>query len=321
MSHSPCVQHRLWDRERWEGIDERLCMKSEVQLKKPPWLKKRLPAGGTLQKVYKLLRECRLHTVCQEAHCPNLGECFSQGTATFLIMGDRCTRDCSFCAIRHDHPLPLDEGEPEEVSRAVKALGLKYAVITSVTRDDLPDGGADHFGKTIRAIRAESPGTSIEVLIPDFQGSETALKRVIMSGPDVINHNLETVPRLYSRVRPQAVYERSLELLERVWKPDSSILRKSGLMLGLGESQREIIEVFEDLLEAGCQILTLGQYLSPSSDHHRVVRYLPPEEFSRLETIAYEMGFIAVASGPFVRSSYHADEISLKAGKPPTTWE
>lgn len=283
--------------------------------KKPPWLKKRLPSSETLQKVQKVLRECRLHTVCQEAKCPNLGECFSQGTATFLIMGDRCTRHCSFCAISDDPPLPLDEGEPEEVSRAVEELGLKYVVITSVTRDDLSDGGADHFNKTIRAIRARSQEASIEVLIPDFKGSETALRRVVESSPDVINHNIETVPRLYPEVRSQAVYERSVELLERVGKIDSRILTKSGLMLGLGETREEIISVFEDLTRAGCQILTLGQYLSPSSDHHRIVRYLSPEEFSRLEKIAYEMGFVAVASGPFVRSSYHAGEMSLKAIK------
>jgi lipoic acid synthetase len=285
-----------------------------ISNKKPPWLKKRLPSGVTLQKVHKLLKESRLHTVCQEARCPNLGECFSQGTATFLIMGDHCTRHCSFCAIRDDPPLPLDEREPEQVSRAVEKLGLKYAVITSVTRDDLPDGGADHFNKTIRAIRTKSPATSIEVLIPDFQGSETALNRVIMSGPDVINHNIETVPRLYAEVRPQAVYERSLKLLERVATKDNKILTKSGLMLGLGESHEEVIGAFEDLLNIGCQILTLGQYLSPSPDHHPVIRYVPPEEFSRLERIAYEMGFTAVASGPFVRSSFHAGEISSKAG-------
>lgn len=289
-------------------------MRSESKLKKPPWLKKRLPSGETLQKVHDLLKESQLHTVCQEAHCPNLGECFSQGTATFLIMGDRCTRNCSFCAIKQETPIPLYEHEPEEVSRAVEELALKYAVITSVTRDDLPDGGADHFSKTIRAIRARSPGTSIEVLIPDFQGSKSALEKVITSGPDVINHNLETVPRLYDDVRPQAVYGRSLKLLERVGLADSGILTKSGLMLGLGESQGEIIDVFEDLLGVGCQILTLGQYLSPSSDHHPVVRYVPPEEFHRLEEIAYEMGFTAVASGPFVRSSYHAGDISFKAG-------
>jgi lipoic acid synthetase len=195
----------------------------------------------------------------------------------------------------------------------VEELGLRYAVITSVTRDDLPDGGADHFSKTIRAIRAGSPGTSIEVLIPDFQGSETAFGRVVTSGPDVINHNIETVPRLYAEVRPQAVYERSLKLLDRVRMLDSRVVTKSGLMLGLGEGHKEIKGVFEDLLNAGCQILTLGQYLPPSSDHHRVARYVPPDEFSRLEKIAYEMGFISVASGPFVRSSYHAGEMSLKA--------
>ena len=288
-------------------------MKTEGKPKKPPWLKKRLASGETYQKVNTLLKESRLHTVCEEAHCPNLGDCFSEGTATFMILGDRCTRNCTFCAIRHDHPRPLDDGEPEEVSKAVKALGLKYAVITSVTRDDLPDGGADQFGKTVRAIRAESPKTSVEVLIPDFQGSKNALAKVVRSRPNVLNHNLETVPRLYAEVRPQALYGRSLQLLERIEKMDRRILTKSGLMLGLGESREEIVGVFEDLLKAGCRILTLGQYLAPSSDHHPVVRYLPPEEFSDIESIAKAMGFVAVASGPFVRSSFHAGEMFFKA--------
>ena len=287
-------------------------MKTEGKPKKPPWLKKRLASGETYQKVNTLLKESRLHTVCEEAHCPNLGDCFSEGTATFMILGDRCTRNCTFCAIRHDHPRPLDDGEPEEVSKAVKALGLKYAVITSVTRDDLPDGGAGQFAKTIQAIRAESPGTSIEVLIPDFKGSEDALATVIGSGPDVINHNLETVPRLYAEVRPQAVYKRSLQLIERIVKMDGQILTKSGLMLGLGESREEIIGVLEDLLKAGCRVLTLGQYLSPSPGHHPVVRFLQPEEFSHLESTAQKMGFAAVASGPFVRSSFHAGEMFFK---------
>ena len=287
-------------------------MEADAKLKKPPWLKKRLASGETYRKVFRLLKESHLHTVCQEAHCPNLGECFSEGTATFMILGDQCSRNCSFCAVRHDPPLPLDEDEPEEVSKAIKALGLKYAVITSVTRDDLPDGGADQFGKTVRAVRAESPETSVEVLIPDFKGSKTALVKVVTSRPDVINHNLETVPRLYPEVRPQAVYERSLQLLERIEKMDRRILTKSGLMLGLGESREEIIGVFEDLLKAGCRILTMGQYLCPSSDHHPVVRYVHPQEFSDLESIAKEMGFVAVASGPFVRSSFHAGEIFLK---------
>ena len=287
-------------------------MKTEGKPKKPPWLKKRLASGETYQKVNTLLKESRLHTVCEEAHCPNLGDCFSEGTATFMILGDRCTRNCTFCAIRHDHPRPLDDGEPEEVSKAVKALGLKYAVITSVTRDDLPDGGAGQFAKTIQAIRAESPGTSIEVLIPDFKGSEDALATVIGSGPDVINHNLETVPRLYAEVRPQAVYKRSLQLIERIVKMDGQILTKSGLMLGLGESREEIIGVLEDLLKAGCRVLTLGQYLSPSPGHHPVLRFLQPEEFSHLESTAQKMGFAAVASGPFVRSSFHAGEMFFK---------
>jgi len=281
-------------------------------LRKPAWLKKRLHTGETYHKVFALLKESQLHTVCQEAHCPNLGECFSHGTATFMILGDQCTRNCRFCAVRHDAPHPLDEEEPELVSKAIEALGLTYAVITSVTRDDLPDGGAAHFADTVRAIKARNPGTDIEVLIPDFQGSKSALRSVVEAEPDIINHNLETVPRLYPEVRPQAIYKRSLQLIGRVGLLDRRILTKSGLMLGLGETHGEIIDVFGDLLQAGCRALTLGQYLAPSPAHHQVIRYLPPEEFSQLEEIAYQMGFAAVASGPFVRSSYDAGKMFLK---------
>jgi len=280
---------------------------------KPEWLKKRISSGRPYHKVLKVLRKCGLNTVCEEAHCPNLGECFSQGTATFMILGDLCTRDCRFCAVRHAPPLPPDDEEPEMVANAVRELGLRYAVITSVTRDDLPDGGAAHFAETIRSIKNRNSGTRVEVLIPDFQGSEPALKKVVEAMPDVINHNLETVPRLYCDVRPQAGYARSLQLLERVSKMDQGIPAKSGLMLGLGERQEEVLRVFKDLIDVGCQILTIGQYLSPSSRHHQVVRYIPPDEFSRWEEVAYKSGFKAVASGPFVRSSFHAGEIFIQA--------
>ncbi len=283
---------------------------------KPEWLKKRISSGQSYHKVLKILRKGGLHTVCEEAHCPNLGECFSQGTATFMILGDRCTRNCMFCAVRHAPPLPPDAEEPAMVAGAVRELGLRYAVITSVTRDDLPDGGAAHFAQTIRSIREGNSGTRVEVLIPDFQGSEPALRKVVEARPDVINHNLETVPRLYCDVRPQADYARSLQLIERVSKMDQMIPAKSGLMLGLGERQEEVLGVFNDLLDAGCRILTIGQYLSPSSEHHQVVRYIPPDEFSRWEKIAYKSGFTAVASGPFVRSSFHAGEIFSDWGSP-----
>lgn len=286
-----------------------------ARLPKPDWLKKRVPSGQACTEVSSLLRDRQLHTVCQEAHCPNLGECFSRGTATFMILGDKCTRSCSFCAVRHDIPLPLDEGEPQRVAMAVEALGLRYVVITSVTRDDLPDGGAFHFAETIRTIRVRMPNTRIEVLVPDFQGSEWALKIVIEAKPDVINHNIETVPRLYPEVRPQADYRRSLQLLKRSKEIDHRILTKSGLMLGLGEDHEEVLNVLEDLFESGCQLLTIGQYLRPSSRHHQVIRFVPPEEFTRWGEVASRMGFMGVASGPFVRSSFKAAEMFQTAFK------
>jgi len=282
---------------------------------KPEWLKKRIPAVQAWAKVSSLLKDCQLNTVCQEAHCPNLGECFSRGTATFMILGDRCTRNCNFCAVRHDSPLPPDEGEPKRVAMAVEALGLRYVVITSVTRDDQPDGGAFHFAKTIRSIKARMPNTRIEVLVPDFQGSEWALKIVIEAKPDVINHNVETVPRLYSEVRPQADYKRSLQLLKRCKEIDHGILTKAGFMMGLGEGHEEVLNVLENLLESGCQLLTLGQYLRPSSRHHQVIRFVPPEEFTQWGELASKMGFLAVASGPFVRSSFKAAEMFQKVLK------
>lgn len=280
-----------------------------TKLPKPPWLKIRVPAGATYQEMQKLLKKCDLHTVCQEAMCPNMGVCFSKGTATFLILGDRCSRSCRFCAVAHGPLGSPDPEEPRRVAEAVKTLGLRFVVVTSVTRDDLPDGGAGHFAETIREIRGKNPGTKVEVLIPDFQGSEHALKSVIQAMPDVLNHNLETVSRLYPVVRPGADYGRSLELLHRVRRLDPSIPTKSGIMLGLGESEHEVKGVMKDLLAVDCSMLTLGQYLQPSKDHLPVERFVTPEEFDRWQGVAQEMGFSGVASGPFVRSSYHAGEI------------
>jgi len=278
-------------------------------MRKPPWLIRRLPTVPEYEKIRSLLSEGRLHTVCQEARCPNIWECFSCQTATFLIMGDRCTRRCRFCAVTQGQPGPPDFGEPERVAEAVCTLKLRYAVITSVTRDDLPDGGAGCFAETIRAIRRKTPDTRVEVLIPDFQGNQDALRTVMEAGPDVLNHNIETVPRLYPAVRPQAIYSRSLELLRRVHSYGDRVPVKSGLMLGLGETSHEIRETLHDLLNAGCRILTLGQYLQPSEAQVPAARFVPPEEFDEWREIALHKGFSQVASGPFVRSSYHAKEL------------
>jgi lipoic acid synthetase len=279
------------------------------RIPKPPWLKRRIPSGATYQEIQRLLVSSRLHTVCQEARCPNLGECFSQGTATFLILGDRCTRNCRFCAIGHGPSGPPDPEEPARVAEAVKAMGLQYVVITSVTRDDLPDGGAALFAETIRTVRKKRSEAKVEVLIPDFQGNVEALRTVVEARPDVLNHNVETVPRLYPSVRPGAVYERSIDLLSQVRVLDLSMPTKSGLMLGLGESADEVRETLQDLVDAGCRILTLGQYLQPSKEHLPVARFVPPEEFDAWKETALQMGFAEVASGPFVRSSYHAKEL------------
>ncbi|MFZ7111929.1 MAG: lipoyl synthase [Desulfatiglandales bacterium] len=277
--------------------------------RKPPWLKRRIPGGAAYQKVRDILKRGRLHTVCEAAHCPNLGECFSSGTATFMILGECCTRNCRFCAVRHGPVSPPDPNEPARVAEAVQELGLEYVVITSVTRDDVPDGGAGLFAETIRAIGEKAPQVEIEVLIPDFQGDGHALSQVIEARPDVLNHNIETVPRLYPTVRPQAVYRRSLDLLREVRKIDPAMRTKSGLMLGLGEGADELKETFRDLLDTDCRMLTLGQYLRPSKDHLPVDRYVPPEEFEEWRLFALDMGFREVASGPFVRSSYHAKEL------------
>jgi lipoic acid synthetase len=280
-----------------------------TNLRKPPWLKRRIPGGEGFQSVQRLISEGGLHTVCQEAHCPNIGECFSQGTATFLILGDRCTRDCRFCAVAHGPLGPPDPAEPGRVAAAVRELGLRYAVITSVTRDDLPDGGAGHFAATMREVRRLNPAARVEVLVPDFQGSEEAVAAVLAAAPDVLNHNLETVPRLYPLVRPGADYRRSLQLLEQVRRSSPAVPSKSGLMLGLGEREDEVEEVLQDLLGAGCRLLTLGQYLQPSVNHLPVQRFIPPEAFESWRRRALRMGFTEVASGPLVRSSYHAGEL------------
>jgi lipoyl synthase len=276
---------------------------------KPSWLKRRLPSGPVYEQVRNLLKEVHLHTVCQEARCPNMWECFSHKTATFLILGDRCTRNCGFCAVSHGPVNPLDTEEPSRVAKAVEQMALQYVVITSVTRDDLPDGGAGVFAETIESIRDRMPDTYIEVLIPDFKGDIDAIKKVVFARPQVFNHNIETVPGLYPTVRPQADYHRSLYVLEMAKKFNPLIITKSGIMLGLGEEEQEVFNTFQDLLNVGCNILTIGQYLQPTKDHLPVKRFVPPEEFQKLREKALEMGFDEVASGPFVRSSYHAKEL------------
>jgi len=278
-------------------------------LKKPSWLKKRIPPIQEIEKVRAILGRGDLHTVCEEARCPNLGDCFSKGTATFLILGRVCTRNCGYCAVERGDPVPLNESEPETVARAVRELKLQYVVVTSVTRDDLRDGGASHYANVIRAIRAQDPGVKIEVLIPDLKGDRTGLAMILRERPDVLNHNVETVPRLYPQVRPQADYRRSLELLKSAKEAEPSILTKSGLMLGLGETHEEVLNLLADLREVGCDFLTIGQYLQPRSDRLPVVRYVPPEEFEDYRRIAQDMGFRGVASGPFVRSSFHASQM------------
>lgn len=276
---------------------------------KPPWLRRRLPSGPAYEQMRRFLADRGLHTVCQEARCPNIWECFSKKTATFLILGNRCTRNCRFCAVGRGTPLPPDPGEPSRVADAVKETGLDYAVITSVTRDDIGDGGAGLFADTIKILKREMPEIGVEVLTPDFRGDLNALNRVISTGPDVFNHNIETVPRLYASARPQADYQRSLDVLKAARHQNPGITTKSGIMAGLGEEEKELEEVFEDLLAAGCSILTIGQYLQPALDSLTVKRFIPPEEFREMKTKALAMGFAAVESGPFVRSSYNAKEL------------
>jgi len=290
----------------------------KMQSKKPPWLRVRIPNGPQYEQTRKLLREGKLHTVCQEACCPNIFECFSRHTATFLILGDHCTRDCAFCAVKNGPLRPPDPDEPQRVALAAAEMHLKYVVVTSVTRDDLPDGGASQFAATIKAIKQAIPGVGVEVLIPDFQGDPQALTTVLSAHPDILNHNIETVPRLYPTVRPQAVYTRSLDLLANAARQAPHIPTKSGLMLGLGESGDEIRTTLADLREVQCKRLTIGQYLQPSARNLPVERYVPPEEFDQWRNVALEMGFLDVASGPFIRSSYRAEKGFRKKLVPPS---
>ncbi len=280
---------------------------------KPRWLRRSLPTGPEYERIRKLLKGHGLTTVCQEAQCPNQFECYGKGTATFMILGERCTRNCRFCAVQHRPEAPPDPEEPGRVAEAVALLGLRYAVVTSVTRDDLPDGGAALFAETIGAIRQARPGTLIEVLIPDLQGDDRALTTILDAGPDVLNHNIETVARLYPEVRPQALYHRSLRLLRRVKESHPQLPTKSGIMLGLGEGEAEIEGTWRDLRDARCDILTMGQYLQPSAAHLPVQRFLPPEEFVTLADRALALGFAGVAAGPFVRSSYQAESLYRQA--------
>ncbi|WP_084666398.1 lipoyl synthase [Thermanaeromonas toyohensis] len=290
--------------------------KKDLARRLPPWLHKRIPASGNVEATRQLLEELKLNTVCQSALCPNLGECFARRTATFMILGNTCTRNCRFCAVQSGQPQPPDPDEPQRVALAAAKLGLKHVVVTSVTRDDLPDGGAGHFAATIQAIREHLPGAIIEVLTPDFQGKREALAKVLEAGPHIFNHNIETVPRLYPEVRPGANYQRSLEVLRRVKEMAPDIYTKSGLMVGLGEAREEVEQVMADLRKANCDILTIGQYLRPSPQHLEVKEYIPPEVFDYYGTRGREMGFLYVAAAPFVRSSYNAAEFSLFYFKP-----
>jgi lipoic acid synthetase len=275
---------------------------------KPDWLKVRVHSGQPNNEVVELLNRLSLNTVCEEANCPNLSECFGRQTATFMILGKVCTRNCTFCNVSKGQVEPVDPAEPLHLAQAVRELGLKHVVVTSVTRDDLNDGGAGYFFQVIAAVRELSPEVVIEVLIPDFRGDANALKQVVAATPAIINHNIETVPRLYSEVRPLADYRRSLILIRRVKDFKRGIYTKSGIMVGLGETPEEVVGVFEDLREHGCDFLTVGQYLAPSKKHHPVVEYVHPDQFEQYRKIALRLGFDYVASGPLVRSSYMAEE-------------
>jgi len=276
--------------------------------RKPAWIRAKAPSGDLVQRLKARLRDNHLHTVCEEAACPNLGECFSKGTATFMIMGDICTRRCPFCDVGHGRPNPLDDNEPENVAKTIQAMGLRYVVLTSVDRDDLRDGGAQHFVRCIEATRQHNPQIQIEILTPDFRGRmQLALEILHRAPPDVFNHNLETVPRLYKKIRPGADYAWSLQLLREFKQSHPNVPSKSGLMLGLGEEMDEIEAVLRDMRAHDVNMLTLGQYLQPSRDHLAVERFVTPQEFKQLEQMAYDLGFDQVASGPMVRSSYHAD--------------
>lgn len=275
---------------------------------KPEWLKVRAPGSENYLRLKGIMQDLKLNTVCEDAHCPNIGECWHHGTATFMILGDICTRACAYCAVAHGKPAALDIDEPRRVAEAAEKMALKYAVITSVDRDDLKDGGAGIFAETIREIRARMPETRVEVLIPDFKGEYEPLKTVLDAGPDVLNHNTETVPRLYRMARSGGKYPRTLELLDRARTYAPHIATKTGLMVGLGEEHDELVQVFKDLREVGVSILTIGQYLRPSPDHAVMTRYYHPDEFKALKRIALDLGFVHVEAGPLVRSSYHAHE-------------
>ena len=274
----------------------------------PAWIRVKVREGESFKELKSLVAQRRLHTVCEESRCPNIFDCWSRRTATFMILGDVCTRACRFCAVTSGRPTELDLGEPLRVAESVAQLGLRHAVITSVDRDDLADGGAGIFARTILAIRRRSPGTTVEVLTPDFQGDLAAVRTVVEAGPDILNHNTETVPRLYARIRPKAVYANSLALLRHVKHLAPSMVTKSGLMVGLGETEDELLDVFQNMRRHDIDVLTVGQYLRPSKKHAEVVRYYRPEEFVRLKEQALAMGFGHVEAGPLVRSSYHADE-------------
>lgn len=272
---------------------------------RPDWLKVRIPSGESFAKLKRLIDSKALHTVCEEARCPNMAECWDSGTATFMILGDTCTRSCGFCAVKTGRPQHLDENEPDHVAEAVQQMRLRHAVITSVNRDELKDGGSILFAETIRKVRERNPSTTIEVLIPDFKGKEDCLDRILDAGPDILNHNTETVPSLYRRVRPQAKYHWTLSVLRRA--KEKGFVTKTGIMLGLGESREELVSVMSDLTALKVDILTLGQYLQPTKDHLPVERFVHPDEFKELHDIGIELGFRIVEAGPLVRSSYHAE--------------
>lgn len=299
--------------EKQRGADKvsRIPVKIEPSKpsRKPQWIRAKSPSKpGLVKQLKEVLRERKLHTVCEEASCPNLGECFSHGTATFMIMGDICTRRCPFCDVAHGRPLPLDENEPENLAQTIKAMDLHYVVITSVDRDDLRDGGAEHFVNCIRAVREQSPKTKIEILVPDFRGRmDVAMQILEQAPPDVFNHNLETVPRLYKQARPGSDYQHSLNLIKAFKQRFPRVPAKSGLMMGLGEEEAEVKQVLQDLRDHHCDMLTLGQYLQPSIHHLPVARFVTPDEFDAYGVFAESIGFSNVASGPMVRSSYHAD--------------
>lgn len=282
-----------------------------MEQRKPDWLKIKFEDPKHINKVERLLEGLSLHTVCEEATCPNRMECFNKGTATFMILGSVCTRNCRFCDVTTGRPDGVDPLEPENLAKATKELKLRHVVITSVTRDDLPDGGADQFVKCIEEVRKINKGTSIEVLIPDLRGNEEALAKIVAAAPEIINHNVETIPRLYDDVRPMANYEQSLKVLENVKKMNPKIFTKSGIMVGLGEKEEEVVRLFGDLRNIDCDFLTVGQYLQPSKNHHPVIEYVHPEIFKDYEKVAYELKFKHVASGPFVRSSYNAEQTKI----------